>query len=87
MGEYKVISITDRGGKPRTDGRYPLRIGRICGKPYTRLGEPMEITWVSQSDGMPYVGEFRTSFVISVMEVNGTLTVTTRNSIYTFARV
>ena len=28
MENYKVVSITDREGNPRTDGRYPDRVGR-----------------------------------------------------------
>lgn len=87
MGNYKVVSITDRKGNPRMDGRYPLRIGRICAKPEVRIGERMFIQWVANADGTPYIGKLPTSMSIGYTEVGNTITVTTRNSIYTFERV
>ena len=30
METYRVVSITDRKGNPRIEGRYPLRVGRMC---------------------------------------------------------
>ena len=56
MENYKVVSITDREGNPRTDGRYPDRVGRICTKPNVRIGEQMVIQWISNADCTPYVG-------------------------------
>ena len=53
MENYKVVSITDREGNPRTDGRYPDRIGRICTKPNVRIGEQMVIQWMC---GMGSIG-------------------------------
>lgn len=49
MENYKVVSITDREGNPRTDGRYPDRVGRICTKPNVRIGEQMVIQWISNA--------------------------------------
>lgn len=40
METYRVVSITDRKGNPRIEGRYPLRVGRMCKKPTPRNGEP-----------------------------------------------
>mgnify|MGYP000664185847 CR=1 FL=1 len=36
METYRVVSITDRKGNPRIEGRYPLRVGRMCKKPTPR---------------------------------------------------
>lgn len=87
MENYKVVSITDREGNPRTDGRYPNRIGRICTKPSVRIGEQMVIQWVSNADGTPFFGELITSTAISCTEIKGKITVTTRHSVYTFIPV
>ena len=88
MGEYKIIKITDRDGNDRTDGRYPKRIGRICNKPFAKLGLSMEIEYVAEADGTPYLGKFlHTSNVIQVIEEGINLTVTTRNSVYYFEKI
>lgn len=87
MENYKVVSITDREGNPRTEGRYPDRVGRICTKPNVRIGEQMVIQWISNADGTPYVGELTTSMAISYIEIKGKITVTTRHSVYTFEKL
>lgn len=87
MENYKVVSITDREGNPRTDGRYLDRVGRICTKPNVRIGEQMVIQWISNADGTPYVGELITSMAISYIEIKGKITVTTRHSVYTFEKL
>ena len=30
METYRVVSITDRKGNPRIEGRYPLRVTEAC---------------------------------------------------------
>lgn len=89
METYRVVSITDRKGNPRIEGRYPLRVGRMCKKPTPRNGDAMMIEWLAQPDGTPYVGMIVTSTVIGFKtEDRGKyIEVTTRNSIYTFERV
>lgn len=88
MGDYKIARITDRDGIDRTDGRYPKRIGRTCNKPFARLGLRMEIEYVAEADGTPYLGKvLYTSNVIQVIEVGNKLTVTTQNSVYHFEKV
>lgn len=64
METYRVVSITDRKGNPRIEGRYPLRVGRMCKKPTPRNGDAMMIEWLAQPDGTPYVGMIVTSTVI-----------------------
>lgn len=61
METYRVVSITDRKGNPRIEGRYPLRVGRMCKKPTPRNGDAMMIEWLAQPDGTPYVGMIVTS--------------------------
>lgn len=63
METYRVVSITDRKGNPRIEGRYPLRVGRMCKKPTPRNGDAMMIEWLAQPDGTPYVGMIVTSTV------------------------
>ena len=89
METYRVVSITDRKGNPRIEGRCPLRVGRMCKKPTPRNGDAMMIEWLAQPDGTPYVGMIVTSTVIGFKtEDRGKyIEVTTRNSIYTFERV
>ena len=53
METYRVVSITDRKGNPRIEGRYPLRVGRMCKKPTPRNGDAMMIEWLAQPDGTP----------------------------------
>lgn len=84
---YKITSITDRNGNPRTDGHYPLRIGRTCMKPEVRIGEPMSIQYVANADGSPYDGVLNTSMVVSCLETADIIIVTTRNSVYTFVKL
>lgn len=89
METYRVVSITDRKGNPRIEGRYPLRVGRMCKKPTPRNGDAMMIEWLAQPDGTPYVGMIVTSTVIGFKtEDRGKyIEVTTKNSIYTFGRL
>lgn len=87
MGDYKITRITDRDGNDRTDGRYPKRIGRICNKPFARLGYRMEIEYVAEPDGTPYNKFLYTSLVIQVIEQGGNLTVITKNSVYYFEKI
>ena len=87
MGDYKIARITDRDGNDRTDGRYPKRIGRICNRPFARLGCRMEIEYVAEPDGTPYHKFLYTSLVIQVIEQGGNITVTTKNSVYYFEKI
>lgn len=87
MGDYKIARITDKDGNDRTDGRYPKRIGRICNKPFARIGLRMEIEYIAEPDGTQYHKFLYTSNVIQVIEQGGNLTVTTKNSVYYFEKI
>lgn len=88
MEKYKIIGITYKDGKPRTDGRYPDRIGRICEKPWAHLGLPMTINYIAKADGTDYRGySLRTSRVTDIGESEHRVQIETLNSIYEFERV
>jgi hypothetical protein len=88
MERYKILSITHKDGTVRTDGRYPLRIGRTCEKPQAYLGCPLYINYISKADGSDYSGyAMRTSLVERVSESGRIITVETMNSIYKFEKV
>lgn len=85
---YKIIGITHKDGIPRTDGRYPLRIGRICEKPKAHLGLPMTINYITKADGTDYRGYcLRTSPVTDIGESEYRVQIETLNSIYEFEEV
>lgn len=88
MNKYKITLIKDKYGQPRTDGRYPLRIGRICKKPEPFLDCPMCIEYLQNADGSDYSGRhLRTSPVQSVSEHGNIIRIETRNSVYRFEKV
>lgn len=82
---YIIKKITDLNENDRTDGRYPLRIGRRFA---FGLGEPspnmiMAICYrPRQSDD--YSGTLHTSIVQKVQRTETQMIVTTKNSIYYF---
>lgn len=84
---YRIALITDKEGNPRTDGRYPLRIGRICKKPEPVIDYPMEIEYISNADGSDYSGRYlRTSRVQTAYKFWNWIQVETINSIYQFEK-
>lgn len=87
--KYRIIEILDRKTKNiRTDGRYPLRIGRICKKPKAVVTEPMSVEYIANADGSDYSNRFlRTSRVVDVYETDEKLEIETMNSIYIFEQV
>lgn len=89
MSEYRIIEITGNDGYPRTDGRYPLRTGRICVEPKPTRGYPLYIEYLKERDGSDYSGRYlRTSRVVdySVADNADIITVHTTNATYTFER-
>lgn len=83
---YKITGITTPDGTPRTDGRYPERIGRTCrflAPP--EYGYSMFIAYERDQNGEPYPGVLRTSTVLHVdKDESGAMAVETVNSIYHF---
>lgn len=85
--EYRIVDIRDANTRQtRTDGRYPLRIGRIVKEPKPHLGIPMNIEYLRNSDGSDYSGmTLRTSRVCgSFINEKCNLVVETMNSAYEF---
>ena len=93
--QYKIKEILHSGscgvrGTKRTDGRYPLRIGRIVDLDVTKLtgNAPMVINYVCDSDGTSFEGlVLYTSHVISITVKVTEVTVETENFIYVFERM
>jgi hypothetical protein len=91
MCNYIIKRITDKNDIDRTDGRYPLRIGRrfkFYELPYA--GNVMYLEYQPR-DGENYSGCLRTSLVEDVFasmpidnEYKPYVTVQTKNSIYYF---
>lgn len=93
--EYKIKSISHSGtkgtrGLPRTDGRYPLRIGRIVRIDISHLveGTPLILEYVKDENGNDYSGYFlRCSRIQSIHVVSENwFTVETNNTIYEFEK-
>ena len=84
---YRIVDIRDvKTKETRTDGRYPLRIGRIVKEPKAYDMQPMVLEYLRNADGSDYSGMFlRTSRVMdSFVNENGNLIVVTMNSEYEF---
>lgn len=85
--EYRIVDIRDAMTRQtRTDGRYPLRIGRIVKEPKPHIGIPMFVEYIRNADGSDYSGmTLRTSRVCgSFINEKGNLVVETMNSAYEF---
>ena len=92
---YKIKSISHSGRKgsrgiERTDGRYPLRIGRIVNIDLKNLleGTPLILSYVKDEKGNDYSGYcLRCSMIQSIHIVSENLfTIETNNSIYEFEK-
>ena len=85
--EYRIVDIRDANTRQtRTDGRYPLRIGRIVKEPKPHLGIPMVIEYLRNADGSDYSGMYlRTSHVCGwFINEKDNIVVETVNSAYEF---
>ena len=82
--EYLIADILHKETKERrTDGRYPLRIGRTVKQPFLMVGIRMFLDYLKNSDGSDYSGKtLRASAIVGLAEKDGNLEVTTENSIY-----
>ena len=89
MEEYRIVSVTDLSGYDREDGRYPLRVGQICTKPFAAEGYNMVIHYLRNRDGSDYSNKcLWTSRVSKVIyRNNGDIVVYTKHTIYTFEKV
>lgn len=93
--QYKIKNILHSGscgvrGTKRTDGRYPLRIGRIVELDVSKIirNVPMIISYVCDSDGTSLEGlVLYTSRVVGITVKVTEVTVETENSIYVFERM
>lgn len=86
---YKLISIQHNGNKgerytDRSDGRYPLRVGRICELGKVDMGLPLIIRWIEDQNGNDYSGTLSCSRVKGLSLEENIFTVETINTIYRF---
>lgn len=85
---YRIVKVTDHEEKDKTDGRYPLRVGRLCKKPVVKENRPMILFYLENADGSDYGGKMLvTSNIEKAEETDETLEVTTRNSVYYFKKI
>lgn len=85
--ECRIVDIRDVKTRiTRSDGRYPLRIGRIVKKPNPHTGLPMILEYIRNADGSDYSGKvLKTSHVCgSYINERDNLVVETVNSVYEF---
>ena len=92
--EYEIIGIAHSqpgnvSWEPRTDGRYPMRIGRVINMDRSRIVEDESaiLAYVRDADGSPYDGYLHTSVVQDVQEIGDMLFIMTLNSIYALRKV
>ena len=99
MGYYRINSILHSGRKgerntPRTDGRYPLRIGRIVElNDDIKKGDiisnmPFILKYVKDENGNDYTGYLQTSRVVNWDFVyENVIRIETLNSIYELKKI
>ncbi len=83
---YKILSIT-KDGEPRTDGRYPIRIGCIGNIGTIEVGYPMWFSYTKDADGNDKSGVLRTSTITRIVHEARHIEVTTLNSVYKLALI
>ena len=79
---YVIKAIRDKNGRDRTDGRYPLRIGRRC-LIRAAIGEQAGIQYCPREEE-EYKGILFTSKVDDIVIQEDAIIVCTMNSIYMF---
>lgn len=83
---YKIIKITDEIGNQRTDGRYPLRIGRRFKFLLTpEIGVCMLLDYKPR-ENEDYFGVLKTSSVQGICYQGNTVIINTYNSVYYFEK-
>lgn len=92
---YRIKSISHSGrkgnrGTPRTDGRYPLRIGRTVNLDISKLisGVPLILNYVKDENGNDYSGHYLNCSRIQGIHIvsENLFVVETNNSIYEFEK-
>ena len=83
---YKITSIT-KDGEPRTDGRYPLRIGCIGSIYQLVAGCCFIFAYSKDADGNDKGGYLRTSTVTGIKHEARHIEITTLNSVYKLALI
>lgn len=82
----KIVKITDRDGKPKTDGRYPMRVGAIVYVYPAKVGDLLYMDYIADGAGNLKNGMLCTSTVQDVENEADVMKVTTKNSVYLLER-
>ncbi|MEA4947079.1 MAG: hypothetical protein VB058_05900 [Oscillospiraceae bacterium] len=83
----KIVSVTTPDGTPRADDKYPVRIGSTFEVAQMQIGRRMQLDYISDNKGRHMIGTLETSTVQAIEhEADGTIKVTTRNSVYYLER-
>lgn len=92
--QYRIKSIKHTGNKgpagvDRADGRYRTRIERVCEFDVDNITVGYSFTWlyITNAEGKPLTGVFKTSNVVAVEETEIGVVITTLNSVYEFEQV
>lgn len=69
---YKIKNITDLNGVKRTEGRYPLRIGRIIDgeESIIQVGSPAFLVYMTDEKGDMLVGKCLRTSTVQDMYIN-----------------
>lgn len=95
MAIYKIINIAHSGtkgirGLPRTDGRYPLRVGRTVKLDMDNIdvGIPLIMEYVKDENGNDYSGHYLECSIIHGIHFIGDKCgcIETKNTIYEFEK-
>jgi len=84
---FRIKSITNKEGKERTDGLYPLRKGCIGEMYYLDIGDVMYFKYIKNNRGEEKSGYIRSSIVEDYQLFENGITVYTMNSVYYFEKV
>ena len=89
MGDaYRITKITDKEGNDKTEGRYPLRIGRMLREPTVTPRGTAFLYFLENADGSDYAGKYKeTSSIMSVKKNGDELILETYQTIYYMKKV
>lgn len=84
---YRITSIT-KDGVPRTDGRYPSRVGSVVEIVALDIGRPLELRYVIDAKGNDKTSYLIAGTIVKLESDLGlkTIIVTTKNSVYTLEK-
>lgn len=69
---YKIRKITDLNGEERTDGRYPLRKGRVIDgeESIIKVGRCAILFYLKDENGEEYTGRYLRTSEVQALNIN-----------------